>query len=846
MLESLYEEAVGHSIPRDATARSLANSFLSGLKRKSDEKRIKAARELYRFIQNELKDEGNHYVNEFFHAFDASSKDKEKNELQDCLRESSEIEEKRAGIFIIVCILEAPATGEASRVNRYANLLLRSLTQPNTDEHTMELAARGLSYLIQTSKVTELVNKCMDQCLEWLEDNERQEKRRLAAAFLTRELALFTPTAFFARATNFFKNIFKVVHDAKYISEGYLVCQNKDVRIAAVKCTVNMIIPFMKVFHRCHREYRGQLQETIIGVLTRVVSVGVVDRDVEVRLCVLDTLFNGSFPLLSLLATDQMLTMLFMCIHDEKPEIQVAAIRLLGKKNTYIFSIRMTEVNPAVIIPRLRRILLESLSQLKTSGNARLEQHSARLICQLARQNPDFIKVYVSPTTEALLSRLRIESVHSDVTVEVLDCLGELALVGGSEMVRNLPVVFKFLHQCITDSSHRRRRQAALRAMCRIVRTTAYTEMSAEMRRQTIQVLGVLGALDPYLRKVYLGDVPSSSTLSTALSMPSTRFQTDTRQEVIQWFNYEKCTLEEFYPSITLANLMLMVQDDAYNDHYKQIVQALLTIFQGMNQDEYKAYVEQVLPRLIEVTRKNRQLEHRKFFISQIAQLVDIVRLHAKNYMKSIFQMIAEAWCEDQSMKLTIISALELMGTALGKDFAPFVDELIPYLLRVIQSDRTAERRLTTKVLACVGALSGCLTPHLHLVLPPILAIVDDSNSLMNMWRHFDVYRTSVDMALLKHNLQCPEYDRLTFTMMDHELKHVRDMYDTELTALAGESYERAYGAMVLIQQLAELEEAIEYRVRKDRRLRISLLWSRRLLDCQEDVEQWQRALFLW
>lgn len=34
-----------------------------------------------------------------------------------------------------------------------------------------------------------------------------------------------------------------------------------------------------------------------------------------------------------------------------------------------------------------------------------------------------------------------------------------------------------------------------------------------------------------------------------------------------------------------------------------------------------------------------------------------------------------------------------------------------------------------------------------------------------------------------------------------------RDMLDTELTAMAGESYQRAYGAMVQVQMLSELEE---------------------------------------
>lgn len=36
-------------------------------------------------------------------------------------------------------------------------------------------------------------------------------------------------------------------------------------------------------------------------------------------------------------------------------------------------------------------------------------------------------------------------------------------------------------------------------------------------------------------------------------------------------------------------------------------------------------------------------------------------------------------------------------------------------------------------------------------------------------------------------------------------------MLDTELAAMAAESYQRAYGAMVQVQMLSELEEVINY-----------------------------------
>jgi hypothetical protein len=56
-----------------------------------------------------------------------------------------------------------------------------------------------------------------------------------------------------------------------------------------------------------------------------------------------------------------------------------------------------------------------------------------------------------------------------------------------------------------------------------------------------------------------------------------------------------------------------------------------------------------------------------------------------------------------------------------------------------------------------------------------------------------------------------------------------RDLLDTELTALSGESYQRAYGAMVLVQMLAELEEVIQYKILPERRAPIRKMWWQRL-----------------
>lgn len=75
---------------------------------------------------------------------------------------------------------------------------------------------------------------------------------------------------------------------------------------------------------------------------------------------------------------------------------------------------------------------------------------------------------------------------------------------------------------------------------------------------------------------------------------------------------------------------------------------------------------------------------------------------------------------------MTVVNVVEQIGVALGEDFAPYVCELIPYLLSIVQHDRDAERKITDKVLQCVKSVSPSLSAHLQLIIPPILSLIDE------------------------------------------------------------------------------------------------------------------------
>lgn len=60
---------------------------------------------------------------------------------------------------------------------------------------------------------------------------------------------------------------------------------------------------------------------------------------------------------------------------------------------------------------------------------------------------------------------------------------------------------------------------------------------------------------------------------------------------------------------------------------------------------------------------------------------------------------------------------------------------------------------------------------------------------------------------------------------------------------MAGESYQRAYGAMVMVQMLSELEEVMQYKLVPERRQTLKAMWWQRLQSGHKLVEDWQRII---
>lgn len=76
-----------------------------------------------------------------------------------------------------------------------------------------------------------------------------------------------------------------------------------------------------------------------------------------------------------------------------------------------------------------------------------------------------------------------------------------------------------------------------------------------------------------------------------------------------------------------------------------------------------------------------------------------------------------------------------------------------------------------------------------------------------------------------------------------HYIDTARSLLDGELSAVIGESYQRAYGALVNAQLLTELEEVVTYKLVEERRSTIRKTWWTRLQGGQRLVEDWRKML---
>ncbi len=254
----------------------------------------------------------------------------------------------------------------------------------------------------------------------------------------------------------------------------------------------------------------GPTVEAIEGILQHLLQVVVADPEPGIRkalICALDPQFDR------FLRQSHHLEILFLFVGDADFTIRLESISLLG---------RLAFLNPAYILPSLRSTFLHLIVELQYNTmdtNAQIE--ATCMICRffMARS----LHQLVLPLLDTLVSVLQFSAQSPQLATASLEALEGLCVVAKGGIAAYVDKLMPILFESMADRSCVTKREVGLRTFGRFITACEYVGhryvdyplllpgvtallrdgtlsfMPWSLRREALQTLGSLGALEPYL-----------------------------------------------------------------------------------------------------------------------------------------------------------------------------------------------------------------------------------------------------------------------------------------------------------------------------------------------------------
>ncbi len=470
---------------------------------------------------------------------------------------------------------------------------------------------------------------------------------------------------------------------------------------------------------------RGLTSTVIAEVLEKLLVVGISDPEPSIRLTVLKAL-DSRYDYY--LAQAQCIRSLFIAVNDENFEIREVVIQIIG---------RLTQRNPAYVMPTMRKMLIQLLTELEFGTESRQKEEAARLLRHLIHASQRLIKPYVQSILKVLHPRLRDS--NSTVASCVLATLGELALVGAHE-IRNYVDIFSLVIEALQDQGSVGKREVAVRTLVQLVQATGssiepyskypqlmgiiisglQSEQSPPIRIELIRLLGTLGALDPMEYK--------------QIQMQAKHRQTDVVKNQIFADEDEVAIVpsnEEYYPSVAISALIRILRDSTLATHHPSVSQAIMKIFQAMG-IRCVQFLPKVMPPFLALIN-SAEFGLRDNLFMQLGHLVSVVKQHIRPYLDDIFSLIDGLWTVP-TLHNQILSLVEEISSALKDEFKSCVPDLLPHMLHILnnRSERDTGARGSSsanmnavKVLQVLRKFDSNLDDYLHLVVPSVVRLAE-------------------------------------------------------------------------------------------------------------------------
>ncbi|KAK9480797.1 armadillo-type protein [Lipomyces japonicus] len=466
----------------------------------------------------------------------------------------------------------------------------------------------------------------------------------------------------------------------------------------------------------------------VVGdVLEKLLSVAIADPVADIRLEVLKT-FDTRFD--SHLSQADNVRLLFTALNDEVFAVRQVSIQIIG---------RLTNINPAYVMPPLRKILIQLLTELEYSTNSRSKEESAKLLSILVRSTRGLIKPYVNPMIKVLLPKAR--DTNTATSASVITALGELSRVGGEGLFPYIKDLMPLILDVLQDQSSPLKRDAALRTLGQLANSSGYvidplidypnllsvlvsilkSEQSLPIQRETVKLIGILGALDPYKHQIVERQAGDSSRDQAAA----------TTDVSLLMAGINPSSSDDYYATVVINILLNILRDTSLGTHHTAVIQAIMSIFKTLGL-KCVPFLSQIIPCFLAVMRS---CSHSilDFYFQQLGILVTIVKQHIRNFLPEIFTLVKDFFKQSSSLQVTILALVESVSRALEGDFKMYLQMLLPLMLQIFDQDKSALRAPTQKVLHAFVVFGSNIEEYIHLVLPSIVKMFENAPPVLEI-----------------------------------------------------------------------------------------------------------------
>ncbi|XP_010315169.1 serine/threonine-protein kinase TOR isoform X1 [Solanum lycopersicum] len=518
----------------------------------------------------------------------------------------------------------------------------------------------------------------------------------------------------------------------------------KDAALCCCKLIANSFLAMSSTQFSPSRINRasGKRRRLVEEIVQKLLIAAVADADVTVRHSIFSSLYaDGGFD--EFLAQADSLTAIFATLNDEDFEVREYAISLAG---------RLSEKNPAYVLPALRRHLIQLLTYLEqSSADNKCKEESAKLLGCLIRNCERLVLPYVSPIHKALVAKLcegTGVNANSGIISGVLVTVGDLARVGGFAMRQYISELMPLIVEALLDGAAVTKREVAVSTLGQVVQSTGYVitpyneypqllglllkllngELAWSTRREVLKVLGIMGALDPHVHKRNQQSLPGShGEVTRVTGDPGQHIRSMDELPTDLWPSF--ATSEDYYSTVAINSLMRILRDPSLSSYHQKVVGSLMFIFKSMGLG-CVPYLPKVLPDLFHIVRICED-GLKEFITWKLGTLVSIARQHIRKYLPELLSLISELWSSfslpaaNRPVHIApILHLVEQLCLALNDEFRKYLPDILPCCIQVLtDAERFNDYTYVIPILHTLEVFGGTLDEHMHLLFPALIRL---------------------------------------------------------------------------------------------------------------------------